>query len=716
MKRIISLFAAALLTASAWAVPALPGQWKTIRLSDGSQVRVELKGDEYGHFWESADGSVFTENSNGQYVRQNRVALVERINTLRKERLAEAAANPGAAPMLSPGLKAAGTAPGANGTNLKGNKRCLVILAEFQDCRFQDEYNRDFYNDFCNKEGFSEGYATGSARDYFRDQSNGQLIIDFDVVGPVLLDGNVADYGGNSSNGSDKNPRGMVLECINSVDDEVDFSIYDWGNNGYVDEIFIIYAGKGEASGGAAETIWPHKWALAQTVTKDGKKISVYACSCELSRYNVADGIGTMCHEFSHCMGFPDMYDTGYSGAYGMGTWDLMCSGSYNGQYGCGEQPAGYSGYEKWCCGWQDPIELTEDLAVTDMQPLSKHGDFYIVKNKENANEFFILENRQKDGWDASLSGKGMLIAHIDYNSGYWARNNVNTVSTNDGHEHITIFHADNSGTRYDESNDTYPYGKRDSLTNNSLPAAKLWSANSDGKKYMNVGIQKIKQNSDGTIAFNFEAVNKTIGEGAAVDGETVLFESFSECEGTGGNDGSFSGSVGSGSFVSDLVGWDNGSNNKTDNCKGANKCAYFNNVSPRSPSFDVEGTVTISFKAAPFSFDNTTLTVTSTNSAITLTDTEFTMVKGQFTAFTTTLTGTGSTRLQFSNGKRFFLDEVLVYIPESTGIISINDDMQRTAKNDDRIYNINGQYVGNTPSLLQKGIYIINGKKVVIK
>lgn len=714
MKKVASLLAAALLSASAWAVPALPGLWKTIRLSDGSTLQVELKGDEYGHFWESKDGKVFTLNNEGQYERQHKGQLIERINNYRKARMAESESNPGATPMLSAALRAPGTAPGANGINLTGNKRCLVILAQFQDQSFLESNNRDFYDAYCNEDGFQEGYATGSVRDYFRDQSNGKLLIDFDVVGPITLSGNVEDYGGNV-NGSDKNPRGMVAELIEAVDDQVDFSKYDWGGNGEVDEVFVIYAGRGEASGGAAETIWPHKWKLQSPITKDGVKISVYACSCELSRYNVADGIGTMCHEFSHCMGFPDMYDTGNSGGYGMGSWDLMCSGSYNGANQCGEQPAGYSGYEKWCCGWQDPIELTEDLVVTGMKPLSENGDFYLIKNKANSNEFFILENRQNTGWDTSLNGKGLLVAHIDYNSSYWTSNNVNTISTNDGHEHITIVNADKSASRYDEQTDTYPYGHLDSLTNNSDPALKLWRNNSDGKKYLNVGVQKIKQNSDGTISFNFEAVNKTIIEGD-VDGEIILNETFNDCEGAGGNDGTFSGGVGNGTFAPDLSAWDNGSLNKQTDCNGAYKCAYFSNVSPRSPSFNVNGTVTISFKAAPFSFDNKTLTVTSTNADITLTDTEFTMTKGAWTTFTTTLSGTGSTRLQFSNGKRFFLDEVVVYIPEATGIVSINDNPQRVAQTDNRIYNINGQYVGDSPALLQKGIYIINGKKVVIK
>lgn len=189
----------------------------------------------------------------------------------------------------------------------------------------------------------------------------------------------------------------------------VDFSLYDWGNNGVVDEVFIIYVGDNMAEGGTG--IWPHKSQTWNTdegtyYNVDGKRIWVYACTSELNSSGNAAGIGTMCHEFSHCMGFPDLYDVDYKCIdpttgdtfNGMGRWDLMCSGSYNGD---GYQPAGYSGFEKWCARWQYPVALTEDEEFTNVKPMSENGDFYVMYNNGNKNEFYYLENRQQTGWDA---------------------------------------------------------------------------------------------------------------------------------------------------------------------------------------------------------------------------------------------------------------------------------------------------------------------------
>jgi hypothetical protein len=167
----------------------------------------------------------------------------------------------------------------------------------------------------------------------------------------------------------------------------------------------------------------------------DGVTIDTYACSSELTidyyNNNVIDGIGTICHEFSHCLGFPDMYDYTQKN-FGMGDWDLMDRGCYNGD-GCGFVPAGYSSYEKWCAGWLEPIELKdEDVEVTDLKPLSQGGDAYVIYNDKNPDEFYLLENRQNVNWDAELPGKGLLVLHADYDPEIWEWNVVNTKITKD--------------------------------------------------------------------------------------------------------------------------------------------------------------------------------------------------------------------------------------------------------------------------------------------
>ena len=250
-----------------------------------------------------------------------------------------------------------------------GKKRCLIILVQFSNKKFSMADPKAFYNRVANEEGFSEGNFRGSVKDYFHAQSNGQFDLTFDIAGPYTL-ANYEVYGANSADDIDKNRQGMIAAaCQNAVNDGWNLAPYDWDDDGEVDLVFVLYAGRGEATGGDANTIWPHKSNLPMPTAYGDKKVYTYACSNELATETCVDGIGTICHEFSHCLGFPDAYDTEYKGFYGMGTWDLMCSGSYNGNSYC---PAGYTAYEKYAAGWIEPVELTENVEVTGAQKIMK--------------------------------------------------------------------------------------------------------------------------------------------------------------------------------------------------------------------------------------------------------------------------------------------------------------------------------------------------------
>lgn len=239
----------------------------------------------------------------------------------------------------------------------------------------------------------------------------------------------------------------MVAEACKLADATVNFKDYDWDGDGEVDQIFVLYAGHGEASWDDEDTIWPHAWTLEDaadiTLTLDGVRINSYACSCELGSDGKIDGIGTICHEFSHCFGLMDMYDTSYSGNFGMCSWSLMDSGGYNSN---GFVPAGYTSFEKMSVGWKQPIEMTGDMEVQNLKPYSDGGEAYILYNEANRNEFFLLENRQNVGWDEGLEDNGLLAIHVDYDAGVWAYNEVNTTvdtySANN-HQRCTVIPAD---------------------------------------------------------------------------------------------------------------------------------------------------------------------------------------------------------------------------------------------------------------------------------
>ena len=381
------------------------------------------------------------------------------------------------------------------------------------------------FNNIANKIGFTNSLGfKGSVKDYFLAQSNGQFELDFDVVGPYTLSQNMAYYGAHGKNGlHDVKPGHMILEACQMADKDVNYKDYDWDGDGEVDQVFVIYAGFGEADGGSEDTIWPHESQLSSWVgnpyeTKDGVSVNTYACGNEntydmLGRSRI-NGIGTICHEFSHCLGYPDLYDTNYGGNFGMGSFDLMDAGSYNGESFC---PPNYSAYEKWFAGWITPTVLDKPASVKGMQAQDvKYGQAFVVYNDNNKNEYYLIENRQQSVgiWDKQLPASGMMITHVDYDENIWERNNVNTIVNysnqydpeyaylDNDHQRLTIFHADNEeGASADsQAGDLYPFNGNNSLTDTSSPAATIYQ----GGTTMGKPITNITQNEDGSIDFDF--------------------------------------------------------------------------------------------------------------------------------------------------------------------------------------------------------------------
>ena len=502
------------MAAAAFAVPAKPGLTRLITLADGTTVNATLVGDEHGHFWRGADGKSYQLITGTDTYQE-----VSGQDIVHKAQQRRAQANQRRTKRLAP------RKIGDVGS-ITGQKKGLIILVNFSDVAFQSGNTNALYQRIANEENFSytvnSNYSfKGSMYDYFKAQSEGKFELTFDVVGPVTVSKQQSYYGENNSQGSDKHPAEMVIEAIKLADSQVNYADYDWDGNGTVEQVYVVYAGKGEADGGDANTIWPHEYDLYSAnyygdgtgrQKLDGVWINTYACGGELNGSGVIAGIGTMCHEFSHCLGYPDFYDTDYSGGQGMGYWDLMDSGSYNDN---GYQPAGYTSYERWVAGWKTPTELVNTQTISNMKALQTSGsNTYIIYNKGNNDEYYLLENRQKTGWDASLPGAGLLILHVDYSSSAWSNN---TPNNDPSHQRMTWVAADNNyqyttdnGTKsYTFSgmaNDPFPYGSVKAFGKNTTPAATLYNKNSDNTYYLDSSVENITQNSDAgkTISFRF--------------------------------------------------------------------------------------------------------------------------------------------------------------------------------------------------------------------
>jgi len=507
MKKILlTLLALVGLAATLWAVPAKPGVRKTVKGANGQEMTVMLRGDETFHYYVNTDGKPVRELEDGTWAEDTRdvKALWKAANQKRNYHRQQ----------LAMRMRRAMKAPARVSQNnvWAGKKKGLLILVNFKDREMVNkEGSKAIFDQMLNGINNPYGDNYGSVREYFKAQSYGQFEVEFDVVGPVTVSQNMSYYGANDSEGNDKHPEEMIKEACDSVKNQVNFADYDWDGDGEVENIYVTYAGFGEASGADDDTIWPHQWSLSEagtTLKRDGVKINTYACGSELygTSGTTIDGIGTMCHEYSHCLGLPDFYDIDYSGGHGMFDWDVMDGGSYNDDGYC---PAAYTAYEREFCGWLTYTELTSGTNVTDMPNIEDNPVAYVVRNDGHTDEYYVLANHQQKGWNKAEAGHGMLIIHVDYDKTVWENNGPNDVVNR---QRMTIIPADNKfdyetydGDKYYYGNqgDLWPYNKTTALTDYSTPKAALYNANTDGQKLMHKPIEDITE-VDGLISFRF--------------------------------------------------------------------------------------------------------------------------------------------------------------------------------------------------------------------
>lgn len=393
------------------AVPAKPGKIRYTQ-PDGTVIEIVKHGDEWGHWTTNAAGQVLKMDADGFY----RVAP-----GVTPEAAAQAASIRRAARRAS--RLHAHKAP----QNVAfGQKHFLVILVQFKDVSFTTANIQQVMHDMLNKQGYSDNDATGSARDYYYDNSHGVFEPVFDVYGPVTLSNKMSYYGGNvSGDGDDKAPEEAVIEGCQGLDAQINFADYDNDGDGQVDLVFMVYAGKGEADGGSADTIWPHQWELSSAgywgddaVVLDGKTLDRYACGSELNGEGALDGIGTICHEFGHAMGLPDFYDTDYTTngtTHGLSNFSLMDGGSYNND---GHTPPYLNIEERILLGWLDESALEEfPKNGSYTLPSVDNNKAYKIPTDQDG-EYFVLECRDDHGWDAGLyEAVGMIAYHVDKSS-----------------------------------------------------------------------------------------------------------------------------------------------------------------------------------------------------------------------------------------------------------------------------------------------------------
>ena len=531
----------------AWAIGAYPRPI-VMRQPDGTTLLVRIQGDENYHFVTSADGFLLQKDTKGFFcyvdydlktgkrtlTRQRAHNAAERSDVEKQMLTKLTNSQKMRADFLTRNKIVRKTPAKTLDRRIVAPRRVLgksaqvkesqylVVLVNFADSTMRHT-NSDF-DRWLNEPGYNVNGGTGSVKDYYRDNSQGQFIPNFKVVGPYTLSKPTSYYGANyGDSGTDTNPRDMVREALalaKQNNPDLDFAQFDNDGDGEMDNCYVIYAGYSEASTANADDIWPHSWNFTTADTDgsipekpeyDGIKINNYSCSAELvgmpgsPAIPSMDGIGTFTHEFGHVLGLDDMYDTDDTdNGVGIdpGAYSLYASGSYNNE---SRTPPCLMAFERLQLGWmkegEDIVELKdpEDVSLTSIASnKARFIDAQPGREPGTGMEWFILENRQQTGWDKYIPAHGLLITHYDYTKEmqdkWWKPNGPNNVAS---HRCMYIMPADGIDDSNTRSGDTYPGSSANTeFTTTSTPAAKNWAGET-----IDVPVTNINE-GDGIVRF----------------------------------------------------------------------------------------------------------------------------------------------------------------------------------------------------------------------
>ena len=496
----------------------------TITQPDGSKITLYPIGNEAIHYLETEDGFTLLKNSEGyfEYAKTDEAGnlvtsgIVARDGQQMKANviphLRYSIAQQNMLMQLHQQLepqealnKAAGPYPFPS----TGNRKILVVLVEYPDLRatiakenFELLLNQPNYN------------GTGSFRDFFLETSNGKLDLQCIVYGWVMADSSYLYYGRNSSPSYSTATRQLLLGALKDANDSfnVDFSQFDNDSDGFVDGVILMHAGIGAEEQSAPDAnnhMWSFRSTLpaAQRPTYDGVQVSAYGMFPE-KRYNGGAysmvGIGVAAHEFGHLLDLPDLYST-QNNNEAAGNFSLMAGGPWLNNE---RTPCLNDAWSRIRMGWVTPTVIS-DTAIYTLPFAVVDSDMVFRINTSVANEYYLLENRQRKGFDAYLPSRGLAIWHINTNRARLlseASNNVNNDTSQLG---VGLIQAD--GLRQLERNinrgdagDLYPQSSNQNFTPTTMPASNLHLKVSGVRQPSNVAITDIRQLPDSSIVFEY--------------------------------------------------------------------------------------------------------------------------------------------------------------------------------------------------------------------
>jgi len=466
-------------------VPAVPST-RQIEQPDGNTFNARLWGDEKAHGWETTDGYTIIKDPDTKFWRYAQkeagsgrmlpAGIVGAEN-------AKAGLSRHLRPATTSGQRSSNNStarmqPGSiNHTPVTGSRPIPVLMVNFS--------NTSTTFDATDFENMLFGTGTNSMKDYYEEVSYGAFSVTPGTAGVTgwYTAAHTHDYyGQNNLSGYDAHAAELVYETVAAADAAIDFSEYDSDGDCYVDAVVIVHQGSGEEAWGPATDIWSHQWDLNSaswygdgtgvytthdTAACGNIKINDYVIQPE-TLYGDIQTVGVFTHEYGHVLGLPDLYDIDYSSS-GIGNWGLMAGGAWGAVHRPGDSPVHMSAWSKYMLGWVDPVQVSTKLTDETIGPAAAYADVYqfFPDNQTNSKEYYLIENRQRIGFDAGLPGTGLAIWHIDENmASYYNYDNkyecTDPGNCADSHYRVALVQADGYwdleiGYNRGDSGDLYP-------------------------------------------------------------------------------------------------------------------------------------------------------------------------------------------------------------------------------------------------------------------
>ena len=747
MKRLSLIIVAMLL--GIVSLMACPGYSKPVNVMqpDGTTITLLMHGDEFRHFVTTIDGYTVAKNEDGYYCYAEKdcegqlqaTGMIAMNPAERDER--ELSFLTGRQKMVIPEMTAYQKEMKARSLQMRrdyasltdGTRRNraggiwevidysqfkgLLILVEFSDRTFTIADPQSFYQRLTSEKNLHDTSrqffpvdVEGSARDYFFDNSLGAFDPTFDVVGPVQIDAKSTDMGGSKI--TLQGMSSILKKVLSQIDSKVDFSKYDLDNDGVIDMCYFIFAGFGSNyTGNNEKYLWPHadnytEAARWMNMRYDNRYLGRYACSVEMQGWELAsvgyrhlDGIGTICHEFSHVLGLADHYDTDYaeSGtAPTAGGWDIMSGGS---DFNYGLTPPGYNAFERYVLEFSTPREIDQEGKYS-LNPFNSSNESFILRSGTDGEDFYI-ENRQKQGWDSFLPGHGMLVWRADLSDADVWRYNIVNVSPDNMH-----FELLKAVPGKDMESEYTPFpgkGSNTDLTTTTSPA--LISSKRTEAPF---NLYDITESKDGIITFEAKKEQKY----------KTLTEDFEMMNVTTADANDVKGVFCNWNFKDAVV-------ERLTGIYGHGEQAVM-----------VKRNGSIESSVLPVTLHNLSFTIWSGGYQTRVTtrykaagDTSWTIIPSKNGKNTEVIDKNSSTILSYSNaipkGSQFqilvqgvnaatvgHIDDITVSVKDEGTNIDAIESIQVAHRNNSQTYNLNGQKVGSH----YRGITIRNGKKSILR